>query len=147
MGQKIWNACNKKCRQFNHRYEIKILRLLRLKIHMLRITKDIKNISTIIIKCRYHWGIPFDRWYDIHYVTCINTNTYGYIYIYTLRILHFMPNHQQHVIKQQIKWTVHFIGVRCVFSSITIHEILIPEVTRCKKQSYRRWMQLILVSS
>ena len=50
------------------------------------------------------------------------------IYIYTLRILHFMPNHQQHVIKQQIKWTVHFIGVRCVFSSITIHEILIPEV-------------------
>ena len=52
--------------------------------------------------------------------------------IYTLRILHFMPNHQQHVIKQQIKWTVHFIGVRCVFSSITIHEILIPEVTMQK---------------
>ena len=43
-----------------------------------------------------------------------------------------MPNHQQHVIKQQIKWTVHFIGVRCVFSSITIHEILIPEVTMQK---------------
>ena len=133
MGQKIWNACNKKCRQFNHRYEIKILRLLRLKIHMLRITKDIKNISTIIIKRRYHWGRTHISFIDID--------------IYTLRILHFMPNHQQHVIKQQIKWTVHFIGVRCVFSSITIHEILIPEVTRCKKQSYRRWMQLILVSS